>query len=198
MNKDLVGLGAYLCLAGHGRLVKDAQLAPTVHDDLELLVIADRVWEAFGFLHEYAQRKDWDIEELLEPGHGSIDQLEGRLRPSDWWDRVTKTYVSVGAMADLWRILAEASGNGNIVTDELRGGFGHVEWAQTHILHAEDDATLAPRLSLWGRRVLGDVVTTLRASRNFYPQAWDNAPDDIVDQLTAHHMERMAAAGLKG
>lgn len=202
MDKELVGLGAYLCISAEGRIVKDSQEAPTLQQEVALARIASGAWRAYEYLEKRASDANLDIYALMEPSHGLIGQLESRLRPSGWWDRVAKTYVSVGVMVDTWCLLAERLDQGQLITDELRNAWGHTEWARNLIAQGDDsDPTLAPRLSLWGRRVVGDVMSTTIAAVSCYPglkAVLDTDREGITAQVMAAHSERMKAAGLKG
>ncbi|MDO4612663.1 MAG: ferritin-like fold-containing protein [Actinomycetaceae bacterium] len=201
MEKELIGLGAYFCLSAYGRIVKDSQLAPSLSDEVTLARIAAQAWQGFTYLEAQAHKRGEDIVELMEPANGLVDALEERLRPSDWWDRVAKSYVSIGTLAHTWCYLAQRAGAVNLDTGEVRGGWGHGEWAQQLISAGdESDPTLSARLSLWGRRVLGDVVSTSLAALDAYPELAACVEDRhaFVDDLTRDHAARMEAAGLAG
>lgn len=201
MDKELVGLGAFLCINAQGRIIKDSQLAPTLPQQIELARIAQGPWRGYEYLEEMARAEGFDIYTLMRPSHGLVDKLEERLRPSDWWDRVAKTYVSLGIMADLWCVLAERVGHAEIVTDDIRCAWGHTPWARDLIAGGDPaDPTLHARLSLWGRRVVGDVLSTAMAAVAGYPGVAAIVERDraaILGELTAAHTERMSAAGLK-
>ncbi|MBD3690177.1 hypothetical protein H8R18_03370 [Nanchangia anserum] len=202
MDKELIGLGAYLCVNAHGRLVKDSQLAPSMVQQIELARIADRAWQAFEFLEKAGEADGHDIITLMRPSHGLVNHLEERLRPSDWWDRVAKTYVSLGMMGDLWWLLAERMGETEGMSDDVRHAWGHTEWARDLISAGDvNEPTLHARLSLWGRRVLGDVLSTAMAAVSGYPGLAgivDAEREDIIHTLTEAHTRRMREAGLKG
>lgn len=202
MDKELIGLGAYFAINAHGRLIKDSQLAPSLGEQIDLARIAQGAWKGFEFLEGKASAADLDVATLMRPSAGLVDLLEERLRPSDWWDRVAKTYVSLGVLADLWCLLAEKQGLTSEITDPVRDVWGHQAWAGA-LIAAGDPAepTLQARLSLWGRRVVGDVLSTAMRAVAGYPGLAglvEAERDDVLAALTSHHAARMEAAGLKG
>lgn len=135
---------------------------------------------------------------------GLTEQLEARLRPTDWYERLVKSYVTLGVLADFNEHLHF------FLSQEAKKQLGQIEWdcgqgtwAVPYISEVcQAQPRVSARLSLWGRRVLGDVVSTLRQALANYPDVLGGNDPRGLENLTAkirqNHQARMEQVGLRG
>lgn len=201
----LLGAGEYLAFE---RLVTEAALAPSLPQRLRVADIA------VGELEHHRHLRDRLIELGADPDEamgGFLEPLERYHRmtaPSDWLESLVKAYVGdsiandfyreIGAVLDaetaelVLEVCAEL-GKTAVVVDEVRAAIAR-------------DPRVAGRLALWGRRLLGEMLSQaqLVAAQN------DDLADLIMSEsvtaqvdlmgllggLTSAHVERMNALGL--
>ena len=72
--------------------------------------MSGRAWEGFLFIEKMAAEADVDLVDAISRYEGILDEIDARLRPTTWWERMTKTYVAMGIFTDAMRELAEAQG----------------------------------------------------------------------------------------
>ena len=177
-----LGLIGYFTLAMQQRLAKDASLCPTVEQEIALGQMSARAWENYQKVAQVSQNVAVDLPEEMKQYLGLTVQLEERLRPTDWYERLVKSYVTIGAMADFNHSLTTGlSPEIQPQLAEVSWGCGQEEWAVPLITQAcATQVTVPARLSLWGRRVLGGcslyyassncgLPGTVRAGRRRYP-----------------------------
>ncbi|OKL48178.1 hypothetical protein BSR29_02260 [Boudabousia liubingyangii] len=194
------GFVAYATLAAVGRMGKDSTMAPSVKESVELAEMIVKAVAGLEQLRAWARRNDEDFTALISAFYGNVNDLESRLRPKDWWERLLKSYVTIGLFADL---AAEVGAGTDLehcrpaMTD-----FGYEEFAKPLLAaHVKDDSAEAARLSLWGRRVFGETLgltregLTLRLELGVHGT---NKLGEMMTQMGHRHEARMAAAGLAG
>lgn len=183
-----------MTLSAQGRLGKDMTLAPDASSQIALAQMSAAAWEGFVAVRNLESA---DIAAHIQPYHGLFDDLESRLRPGGWWERVVKTYVILGFFADLQQIiLGELKPAVAAQLRPLPSDFGHGKWAEEMLLEVVDQSVLRDRLSLWGRRVFGDVISTTHVALNkagFY-----EFDENMATRLRELHGQRMSACQLAG
>lgn len=181
------------------RLAKDASLCPTVEQEIALGRMSAQAWENYQHVAQASEKIGVDLAEEMKQYMGLTIQLEERLRPTDWYERLVKSYVTIGAIADFNRSLT--GGLSPQVQSELlevAWDCGHEAWAVPVITQAcATQATVPARLSLWGRRVLGDIRSTFRQAIVGYPDLAAEGGEDIPEEIKEHHRARMERTGLK-
>lgn len=181
------------------RLAKDASLCPTVDQEIALGQMSARAWENYEKVAQVSQNVGVELPEEMKQYLGLTVQLEERLRPTDWYERLVKSYVTIGAMADFNRSLtAGLSSQAQAELSEVAWDCGQEGWAVPVITQAcATQVTVPARLSLWGRRVLGDVHSTFRQAIVGYPELTAEGGEDIPEAIKEHHRLRMERTGLK-
>lgn len=145
----------------------------------------------------------------------TFDDYDERTQPSSWWEEVLKSYVGHGVAVDFCRIVAGAldSQSREIIMGVIEDGMASERSIELLDRATSDDAVLASRLALWGRRLVGEALSLVQAivgdreavSRLLatavelrFPEG--NAPADhmswLFGQLTAEHTRRMGRLGL--
>ncbi|MDO5049594.1 MAG: ferritin-like fold-containing protein [Actinomycetaceae bacterium] len=195
--KSLLGLGAYAAIYAQARLAKDGDQAPRPWEHIDMARMSGTAWETFETIEKTAQKVGLDLVDAIQPYEGILDEIDARLRPTTWWERLTKTYVAMGIFTDAMKELALAVGEA-----EFAGGiddFGHGEWARARLepVVAEDEQ-LEARLSLWTRRVGGEALSLVRAFLFTNPEILgeDTDTDALMDRLSNAHKQRLSAIHL--
>lgn len=193
----VTGLLGYCVLTAMTRLCKDGDQAPLMKDAVLHAHMADQAFHEFENLEMFAQGNGFDLTEASARFAGLFDELEARTRPSSWWERSLKTYITFGVLGDLLQLLATDI---DVAKRELTLDFGQKDWEEEHLgAEIAADPQLAARLSLWGRRVFGDVLGLVRATLFTYPELGLSAEeaDQLVLTAEQNHGKRMKALGLQ-
>lgn len=193
---QLLGLSAYAAVSAQARLAKDADQAPKTFEHIDMARMSGQAWRIFERLEKRAQVSDVDLLEEVRRYEGVLDDLDARTRPTTWWERLTKTYVTVGIFTDALRGVARAVGEDELA-DEVTD-FGHGEWVRKRLApYTDKDEQLRARLSLWTRRVGGEALGLVRAFMFTNPELVGEAdPDALMEQLSAAHKQRLADINL--
>ena len=161
--------------------------------------MAARAFRIFEDLETWADHRGLDLPAAAGEYSGLFDDLDARTRPSTWWERSVKTYVTLGVISDMLLQISEL----HDLFGEEAGPWdlGQGEWVRLHLaaLTAQDEQ-LAARLSLWARRVAGEALGLVRSTLFTHPELATHDPDTvdaIVAWVTKRHNERMAEIGLK-
>lgn len=193
---QLLGLSAYAAVSAQARLAKDADQAPKTFEHIDMARMSGLAWKIFEQLEKRAEISDVDLLEEVRRYEGILDDLDARTRPTTWWERLTKTYVTVGIFTDALREVAVAVGEDDLaskVTD-----FGHGEWVRKRLApYTDEDEQLRARLSLWTRRVGGEALGLVRAFMFTNPELIGEADPDALMELLSHaHKDRLGAINL--
>ncbi|WP_040312746.1 ferritin-like fold-containing protein [Gleimia coleocanis] len=193
---SVLGISAYSTLAAQTRLAKDADQAPLASEKIAMARMSGQAWERFTKIARRAEAAGVDLEAAITPFRGLLDDLDARTRPTTWWERLTKTYVGVGIFTDAMRALATAAGEVEFAADV--NDFGHGQWTVERLAElTAADEQLQDRLSLWTRRVGGDVLALVRSFFFTHPEMLGDADaDEIFAQISKAHDERLTALHL--
>lgn len=197
---DVVGLVAYAALAAMTRLAKDGDQAPTIETHIEHARMAAHAFQAFEQLEVWSEHRGVDLAAVAGMYSGLFDDLDVRTRPTTWWERSVKTYVTQGVIADMLRQVCER----HEIFQDVPGplwDMGQGNWVRANLApRTASDEQLAARLSLWARRVGGEVLGLMRSTLFTHPELTKGDPDTvdaIVAWVTKRHKERMAEINLK-
>lgn len=181
-ERSVLGVVVYSCTVSSIRHAKDADRAPSMAECGEMLrMSAERVAALDGL--------------------GALGDFDQRLRPLDWAERLLKTHLALGLLADFCRTLAAG------LSEPLRSGLGGALVEDRFTRFAADalvpgigsDPQLAGRLGLWGRRVVGEEIGTLQRMLASFPPLLDGAAglEDIHAVLSEGAVTRMRSLGLR-
>lgn len=195
-KKYLLGLAAYATIAAQTRLAKDGDQAPKPQEHVDMANMSGAAWEGFKNVAALAAKNDIDIAEAIAPFEGILDEFDARLRPTTWWERVTKTFVAIGVFTDAMREISRAAGNAEFA--DAVNDFGHGDWVRERLEPAvAGDKQLEARLSLWTRRVGGEALSLVRAFLFNTPELVGDADTDAIMQIVSDaHKERLTAVHL--
>lgn len=208
---SVLGMLAYSELAAFSRLAADAALAPTLAQRLELSELARTALDRLDRVRARMVELGGDVETVMGPFAGALVEFDERTVPGTWWERLLKAYVGYGVSDDFCRVLAGPLDptTRDLVLDVL-GDDGHARLVVESLAEAgHADATLASRLALWGRRLVGEslgavqrVLAQQPVMRDLMVRALgEEGPAGDVQQrlfarLTAEHSRRMERLGL--
>lgn len=197
---EVVGLVAYAALAAMTRLAKDGDQAPTIETHIEHARMSARAFQAFEQLEVWSEHRGVDLAAAAGLYSGLFDDLDVRTRPTTWWERSVKTYVTQGVIADMLRQVCER----HEIFQDIPGpmwDMGQGNWERANLApRTAADPQLAARLSLWARRVAGEVLGLMRSTLFTHPDLTMGDPDTvdaIAAWVTKRHKERMAEINLK-
>ena len=201
----LLGAGEYLAFE---RLVSEAALAPTLPQRVRVADIAQ------GELGHYRRIRERLVEMGADPDAAMAVFLEPLERyhrmtaPSDWLEGLVKAYVGDSISTDFYReVGAVLDDQTAALVDEVCSELGKTAVVIEEVRAAiADDPRLAGRLALWGRRLLGEMLSqaqTVAAEHDGLAELILNESvvaqldlAGLLDRLTAAHVERMTALGL--
>jgi hypothetical protein len=206
----VLGMVAFLEMASFSRLAGDASLAPSLAQRLELSSMARHSLDRMDRVGRRVVELGGELEPVMAPYAGVLVEFDSRTVPSTWWERLLKAYVGYGVADDFCRLLARtADARTRAVVEEVLDDEGHARLVVATLASAAiSDPTLASRLALWGRRLVGEALGAVQGVLSRHPlmrellaQALaDEAPGDpqqrLFSLLTAEHSRRMDRLGL--
>ena len=210
---DLLAVLAYGELSAFQRLAADSALAPTVDDAAALAAMASAEYRHFTRLRDRLIELGADPEEAIAPFVPAIDGFHQHTAPSDWLEGLVKAYVGDGIGTDFYREIAVflAADDRALVT-EVCSDLGQSEFVVETVRAAiATDPSVAGRLALWGRRLVGEAlsqaqrVAAERDSLADFLMGGVSSGDtdlDLVEigamfgRLTDNHTRRMQSLGL--
>ncbi|WP_149204323.1 ferritin-like fold-containing protein [Actinotalea subterranea] len=207
----VLGMLAYSELAAFSRLAADAALAPDLGQRLELSRLAGVALTNLDAIRARVGELGGDLQPVMRPFAGVLVEFDGRTVPSTWWERLLKGYVGYGVADDFSRMVAQALDpqTRDLVVGVLSDD-GHAQLVVDALARAcVADPTLASRLALWGRRLVGEalgVVQNVVADHTELEALLERAMADVPGNgdaqqklfaaLTAEHSRRMERLGL--
>ena len=197
-DADVIGLLAFSALAIMTRLAKDGDQAPSIEAHITHARMSARAFGLFEQLEVWSAHRGVDLEAAAGQYSGLYDDLDARTRPSTWSERSVKTFVTVGISGDM--LLRISQLHGLFQDREEMWPFEQEQWVREHLApQIEEDPQLAARLSLWSRRVAGEVLGLVRATLFTHPDLSGSpeASDEIAAYITKRHGERLAGIHLK-
>lgn len=208
---DLLGVLAYAELVAFERLAYDARMAPTLEDKAALAGLATTEFTHYQLLERHLVGMGVSVEKAMAPFVVPLEAFHAQTAPSDWAESLVKAYVGDGIAADFYREVAQLlDPAARAVVLEVLADTGHAEFAVERVRQAiEADPTIAGRLALWGRRIVGEALAQAQAVCSerdalvtLLVGGVPGTGADLVElmrtfnRITDAHMTRMAALGL--
>ena len=195
----MLGLVAFTRITAYARLARDVSQTTDFADQLALARMGVSFVTAIDDLEAFANRRGLDLANLTQPYVGFFDDMELRTRPRDWWERMVKSYIFVGILADMEDLAAQFVGADMIEILGVSGSAGLTQWVRARLRAGiAADPTVESRLSMWGRRVAGEAVAGVRAILDAYPLLLPAGVEvnDTVEEIQKQHSRRMEDLGL--
>jgi hypothetical protein len=148
-----------------------------------------------------------DPQQAMAPFVDAIEAFHARTEPRTWGEALVKAYVGDGLAADFYReIAAYVDEATRALVIEALADSGNSEFAIREVgVLIEGDPTAASRLSLWGRRLVGEAISQAQrvaAERDALVLLIVGGTGDLTgigrltDRIIGRHIERMTAIGL--
>ncbi len=204
---DLLGALAYAELTAFDRLAEDARMAPTLTGRAALAKMAAAEIAHHSRLTERLAELGVDPAEAMAPFAPALDAFHESTRPSTWLEGLVKAYVGDGLAADFYREIAAflPEPDRTLVLDVL-ADTGHADFAVREVRAAiRADRKVPGRLSLWGRRLVGEAMSQSQAVIAEHDRLAEliiagtgdlGGVGQLLQRITTAHGERMRALGL--
>jgi hypothetical protein len=203
----LLGMIAYFQLAAFSRFAADSSLAPTLAERLSMAGFARNALDRVDRVAQRIAELGGELQPTMRPFAGVLVEFDRRTEPSTWAERLLKGYVGYGVADDFAEVLAEGLDPvSHSVVDAVMVDDGHAGTVVAALGAAgEADVTLAPRLALWGRRLVGESLGVVQQVLADHPDIvrllslalpGDEPQQRLFARLTAEHTRRMDRLGL--
>jgi hypothetical protein len=204
---DLLGVLAYAELTAFDRLAEDARLAPTLGGRAALARMAAAEIAHHGRLTERLTELGVDPSAAMAPFVSALDAFHEGTRPSTWLEGLVKAYVGDGLATDFYReIAAFLPDPDRALVLEVLADTGHADFAVREVRAAiKADRKVPGRLSLWGRRLVGEAITQTQAVIAEHDRLAEliiagtgdlGGVSRLIERITSAHTKRMKALGL--
>src|SRR3954449_13345204 len=204
---DLLGALAYAELTAFDRLAEDARLGPTLTGRAALARMAAAEIGHFGRLTDRLRELGAEPNEAMTPFVRALDAFHESTRPSTWLEGLVKAYVGDGLAADFYReIAAFLPHPDRELVLEVLADTGHADFAVREVRAAiKADRKVPGRLSLWGRRLVGEAMSQSQAVIAEHDRLADliiagtgdlSGVARLTERITEAHTRRMKALGL--
>jgi hypothetical protein len=201
----LLGAGEYLAFE---RLVSEAALAPTLAQRLRVAAIAEGELGHHRLLRLRLEELGEDPDEVMSRFLPPLERYHQMTEPSDWLEGLVKAYVGDSIATDFYReIGAVLDEQTAALVLEVCSELGQTSVVVEEVRRAiESDPRRAGRLALWGRRLLGEMLSQAQTVAAEHDALADlimseNVTSQIdlvelLEKLTTAHVKRMNALGL--
>ena len=204
---DLLGALAYAELTAFDRLAEDARLAPTLTGRAALARMAAAEIGHHAQLSDRLTELGVDPAVAMAPFVPALDAFHESTRPSTWLEGLVKAYVGDGLATDFYReIAAFLPDPDKALVLGVLADTGHADFAVREVRAAvKADRKVPGRLSLWGRRLVGEAMSQSQAviaEHDRLAEMIIAGTGDLggvallIERITSAHTKRMKALGL--
>jgi len=194
-----LGQLAYLTLVLFENLGRGAAVSPTVSGKSRLGRVAAEVLEIHEAVLAELDSRRFDPAESMEPHRALLDDFQRRTMGDDWHEILMTCYLSSGFLLDFFAGLAAGLPGG--LSDRISALLSDDEAEDLLVAELrdalDDNARLASRLAMWGRRLVGDMMLVARSALDIESRSdGEERVEPVFTELIAAHTRRMDALGL--
>lgn len=204
---DLLGVLAYGELTACIRMANDSDLAPSLRLKSKMAGFAAAEYRQYELLVDRLTAIGADAEESMQPFVVPFSAFHARTAPKSWVEGLVKAYVGDGIAKDFYREMARfVDDESRAVMDHALDDAGTGEFIVGVVRDViRTDPTATGRLSLWGRRLLGEALSQGQAvavERDALAGLLVGGGADLAEigqmftRLTDRHSNRMTQLGL--
>lgn len=204
---DLFAVLAYGEISAFYRLAEEAKLSPTLRGEVAVAKMAAAEMRHFETLESALAERGVDIFDAMAPFVRALDAYHDSTDPSTWLESMVKFYVGDGIAADFYTEIAGAlTPEVTAVVRDVLAETSHSEFVVEEVRRAvATSRSERDRLTLWGRRLLGEAITQAQyvmAQRDELTDLVLTATGDLngiaalFERMQASHAERMAVLGI--
>jgi 1,2-phenylacetyl-CoA epoxidase catalytic subunit len=204
---DLFAVLAYGEISAFYRLAEEAKLSPSLRGKVAVAKMAAAEMRHFETLESALAERGVDIFDAMAPFVRALDAYHDSTDPSTWLESMVKFYVGDGIAADFYTEIAGAlSPQVVAVVQDVLAETSHSEFVVEEVRRAvATSRSERDRLTLWGRRLLGEAITQAQyvmAQRDELTDLVLAASGDLngiallFERMQASHAARMAVLGI--
>ncbi|MBH0775725.1 ferritin-like fold-containing protein [Nocardia bovistercoris] len=204
---DLFAVLAYGEISAFYRLAEEAKLSPTLRGKVAVAKMAAAEMAHFETLEAALASTGADIFDAMAPFVRALDAYHASTDPSTWLESMVKFYVGDGIAADFYTEIAGAlSPEVAAVVQDVLAETSHSEFVVEEVRKAVAvSRSERDRLTLWGRRLLGEAITQAQYVMAQRDELTDlvltatgdlNGIAELFERMQTSHAERMAVLGL--
>lgn len=195
-----LGLTAYLQLELYEAAARAVSGAPNLESKEVLARVAGVTLHKHQRLTDELRRRGHEPHRVMSPFTPVIDRYIERIDVADWHQHVLSIYLVGGLFDGFFASLAGGLKDGYRAdaVSILRDNAGRDEVQQLLAQEIAADPSLAHRLSLWGRRLVGDTLLVSREVLTLSERRTYDASEvePVFTELIADHTRRMDGLGL--
>lgn len=198
---------AYGEISAFYRLAEEAKLSPTLRGKVAVAKMASAEMDHFKTLEAALADRGIDVFDAMAPFVRALDAYHASTDPSTWLESMVKFYVGDGIAADFYGEIAGAlSPDVAAVVRDVLAETSHSEFVIEEVRRAVSASrSQRDRLTLWGRRLLGEAITQAQyvmAQRDELTDLVLTATGDLngiaalFERMQDSHAKRMAVLGI--
>ncbi len=198
---EYLGRAAYVQLSLFEDLSRAVAIAPSTVAKEALSTAAGHAIDRHRALVGLLEARNADPAAEMDRHRGAVDRFQRLTQGQDWTEAALTSYLAGGFLDDLFRALA--AGLPKELAAEATALFStNSDAAFVALFTAAIDADprLAPRLALWGRRILGDALLVARDALALKAERVSASEEARIEpafsELVAQHTRRMDGLGL--
>lgn len=189
---------AYFELGVFESLAAAVSTAPNLAAREGLSAAAGRALSKHHGLINEIRRRGGEPAVVMAPFAPALDHYRQQITGADWYELLLSCYLAGGLLEDFFIRLADGlPGDVGPRVAQLLGEDGGTD-VLVHELAAAivADPTLASRLAMWGRRLVGDTLLVARSAMPLQTASGESRIEPVFTELIAAHTRRMDGLGL--